>query len=334
MIPVKPAILFRSDGSRESRFEREVAAEHFPVFSLRTEVPPGSLVIPRYSALPMRGELVGDVRNLGSRLSNEPRGHSWIADFDWYHDLELFTPRSWDAHDFPLSDCQGPFVLKGRTNSRKNAWSQRMFAPDRKAAISMAGELYQDPEIAQQGIVYREFVPLATFERDINGMPITNEWRFFFWRTTLLSYGYYWSTASDDAKKQARMTDDGLRLARRAARIAAEHVTFFVVDIAERESGGWIVVEVNSGEQAGLSEIDPRVFYAALRDAVDREPILDLCEQCGVPEGDQHWARAGGDCECEFCGKVFNRHPMDETHVGVNGELWLHRLCDGSLVKT
>lgn len=345
--PVRPVILFRaSAGGGEE--ERAIAAKYFRVVSLRTEVKPGELVIPRYSALPIRHELVGDIKNLGATLANSQRGHSWIADMDWRHDLKLFTPRTWDENEFPSCDHQGPFVVKGKTNSRKNSWLTRMFAKDRQAAVRVVGELLQDPEIVEQGIVYREFVPLRTFETDFTGLPVSNEWRFVFWRTTLLAHGFYWSTGSDEAKARAKLafSNQATRLARQAARIAAEHVTFFVIDVAEKAvSGGpldphprgnlgWTVIEVNSGEQAGLSEIDPDTFYAALREAVDREPILDLCDQCGIPEGDAHWARAGGDCLCDFCGEEFKRHPMDETHEGINGALWLHRLCDGSLVKT
>lgn len=330
----KSVILFRSHGTDEATFERAAALKHFDVITQRTHVEPGSLVIPRYSALPYRNELEEDIHYLGATLANDARGHSWIADFDWYHDLKLFTPKTWDEREFPLCDHPGPFVVKGRTNSRKNAWSRRMFAKDKAAAISVGNELFQDPEIASQGIVYREFVPLVRFEFDVNGMPITNEWRFFFWRTRRLAHGYYWSNASDEAKSKAKIDYDGISLAQKAARIAAEHANFFVIDVAEKRDGGWTVIEVNSGEQAGLSEIDPDEFYRALREAVDFEAVIDLCEQCGVPEGDQHWMRASGECLCVHCGKTYSRHPMDEVHVGMNGALWLHRLCDGSLVKT
>lgn len=334
MIARKPVILFRVDGSRERAEERAVAAKHFTLTPLRTVVPRGSLVIPRYSALPMRSELASDIENLGSTLANDRLGHSWIANFDWYDDLKLFTPRSWTEREFPTCGHPGPFVLKGRTNSRKLAWSKRMFAKDRAAAVAIAGELAQDPEILEQGIIYREFVPLVTFETDFTGMPVTNEHRFFFWRTTLVAHGYYWSTATDEAKAKAKIDDNGLRLAKTAARIAAEHATFFVIDVAEKASGGWMVVEVNSGEMAGLSEIDVETFYASLREAVDRDAVIDLCSQCGIPEGEQHWARAGGDCVCEHCGKVYFDHEMDERHVGLDGAPWLHRICDGRLVKT
>ncbi len=184
------------------------------------------------------------------------------------------------------------------------------------------------------GAVYREFVPLKTFETDFAGLPITNEWRLFYWRTTLLAKGYYWSSASDEAKTKASIDADGLRIAKIAARVAAEHATFFVIDVAETVLKGWTVIEVNSGEQAGLSEIDPETFYAALREAVERERILDICDACGVPEGEDHWFRAGGDVICDVCDKAYSRHPMDERHIGYGGLPMFHLICNGSLVKT
>jgi hypothetical protein len=328
-----PVVYFRSDGGRDNEEEFAACSRFFPTFRHRTDVPPGSLVIARYSSLPYRHDLDYDLRKLGSRLANDERGHSWITEFDWYQDLKWATPQSWFERDFPYSDHPGPFVVKGRTNSRKRAWSTSMFAADRKAAVAVALELAKDDMISQQGLVYREYVPLVTFETDFTGLPITNEWRFFYWRTTELGHGYYWSSATDEAKAKARIDDDGRRLARRVARVAAEHLTWFVVDVAEKASGGWMLVEIN-GEMSGPAEIPYESLYAAWREAVDRERIIDLCDVCGVPEGEAHWYRAGGDVPCEICGKLYYDHEMDDRHVGNDGTRIFHLICDGSLVKT
>lgn len=328
-------VLFRPDGSREREEEIAAAREHFPVLRYRSEVLCGALVISRYYSLPYRNELVADLENASTILANTARGHSWIVDMDWAEDLKHLTPRTWDERAFPTCGHPGPFVVKGRVNSKaKLDWRRFAYAQDRRSALLVASELAHDSEIGRQGIVYREYVPLRTFDKDFTGLPITNEWRFFFWRTREVARGYYWSSASDDVKARAMIGEEGVRVARRAARIAAEHATFFVVDVAEREAGGWVVVEVNSGEQSGLSEIDPKKFYASLREAVDLETVIDLCPQCGIPEGDDHWARAGGDVPCEICGKLYYDHPMDEVHLGSDGAPWLHRVCDGRLVKT
>lgn len=62
--------------------------------------------------------------------------------------------------------------------------------------------------------------------------------------------------------------------------------------------------------------------------------LWDPCDQCGLPDGDAHWARAAGNAVCDQCGKDFNRHPMDTVHLGYDGHPWLNKLCDGRLVKT
>ncbi len=43
--------------------------------------------------------------------------------------------------------------------------------------------------------------------------------------------------------------------------------------------------------------------------------------------GDGRWLRAGGACVCETCGFEYRDHDT------VRGFRWLHRLCDGRLVK-
>lgn len=261
---MKPAILFRSDRSREAEEERAIAEKYFFVCGLRTDVPHDSLVVARYSCLPYYRELELDLAHKGSRLINSWPQHRWIADFDYYEELKEFTPRSWTDRNFYLCDHPGPFVLKGATNSRKRQWRSHMYAETKQDAIRVASELANDSLIGPQGIIYREYVKLKTYEIDpICGLPITNEWRFFFIGDKLVSYGYYWSTATDPSL--GIIFQEGIDFAKSLAKIVAQHTTFFVLDIAEKEDGGWILIEVNDGQMSGLSETDPNFFYNSLR---------------------------------------------------------------------
>ena len=49
------------------------------------------------------------------------------------------------------------------------------------------------------------------------------------------------------------------------------------------------------------------------------------------PEESLVFYRAAGECICETCGKTYSRHPMDGPLF--DGHQWLHRLCNGDLVK-
>ena len=69
------------------------------------------------------------------------------------------------------------------------------------------------------------------------------------------------------------MSPEAIELAQRIAKIVAEHVTFFVLDLAETEEGEWSVSEVNDGQQSGLSENDPNTLYFNLRTALSKESL-------------------------------------------------------------
>jgi hypothetical protein len=45
--------------------------------------------------------------------------------------------------------------------------------------------------------------------------------------------------------------------------------------------------------------------------------------------------RASGDVVCEHCGRLYFDHPfaLERWNLSFTGDPFLHRLCDGSLVK-
>lgn len=267
MMNPDPVLLFRKL-SRESQAELDIAKRFFTAYQLRCAIPPKSLVIPRYATLPFPLELERDLELHGSKLINSYTQHQWIADFEYYRDerIQELTPQTWFPHEVVACKHTGPFVVKGATNSKKWDWDSMMFAETKEQAIEIGSKLRKDSMIGEQEIVIREFVPLKTYEKGINGLPFTNEWRFFFLRHKLLCKGYYWSCA--DQPSRARLEPEGENLAQRVADIAQEFVNFFVVDIAQTEKGNWILIEINDGTMSGLSEIDPTTLYRNLREAL------------------------------------------------------------------
>lgn len=248
--------------------EWDIAAAYFRTVSLRTYCN-NATVIGRYACLPYYRELEKDLDNLGCTLINNNEQHEWVANFDWYDALKDYTPRTWDDNSFSHSNYGGPFVVKGRTNSRKERWNDAMFASDRMRASVVASKLMSDPEIGPQGVVYREYVPLKTYEYLCYGLPVTNEWRFFFYKTEILSVGYYWSNASDDVISGKMVSGECVKLAKHLATIASKYVNFFTLDLAETKDGNWILIEVNDGQQSGLSENDPYELYGSLRKVLE-----------------------------------------------------------------
>lgn len=100
--------------------------------------------------------------------------------------ISEFTFETWTDADFHRAP-EGAYVIKGRTNSRKSHWNTHMFAATKREAIEVAGRLTADQMIMQQGLVYRKYEPLVTYEIGIHGQRFTNEWRFFFSGTSASS---------------------------------------------------------------------------------------------------------------------------------------------------
>jgi hypothetical protein len=261
----EPIVLFRRGLAKEN--EVDICQRHFQTAYLRTQCQ-YSLVIGRYSCLPHYLELVQDLSSINSVLINSFRQHQWIANFYWYDVLSDFTPRSWGDFNFHSCDYNGPFVVKGTTNSKKLEWDTKMYAEDKRKALEIASELSKDTYIGEQKIVYREYVPLETYEIGLNDLPFTNEWRMFFYKGTLLSYGYYWSIAE---KTDYPCPSKAIEFALKVADIAKDYVNFFVLDVAKTKDGRWILIEVNDGQQSGLSENNPDTLYHNLAMAIRNE---------------------------------------------------------------
>jgi hypothetical protein len=260
---MSPIILFRKEYSTEEEFE--IAKKYFDVVELRSDVPSNSLVIGRYSTLPFYNELERDLKNNGSKLINSHQQHSWIADFEWYHLLKDFTFETWfNATEIP----DVPMVVKGRTNSRKHEWNKKMFANNKREAIDIMIELQADSLIGSQGVVFRRYEPLKTYEIGINGLPFTDEYRVFYFKGEVISTGYYWTQAKDVNRQ---LPTDGLYFAQMLGHTIAKHgyANFFVCDIARKANGGWVLVEINDGQQSGLSENNADTLYHNLNVALN-----------------------------------------------------------------
>ncbi len=261
---MESVLLFRVDDENEA--ELETARLHWHVERDRTRCR-DQLVIGRYSVLPFYEALEEELSGRGCRLINTLAEHKWIANFEYYEALRDVTPQSWTEEDFDSAD-DGPFVLKGRCNSFKHAWSELMFARDKAEALTKATMLRQQQVIAQQGLLFRRYVPLETFGHTSSGLPISNEWRFFFLDRRLIAYGYYWARQARGIPS-AGIDQAGIEFAQSCAARVASRATFFVADIARAANGSWLLIELNDAQTSGLSAIDAGLFYRELRAACE-----------------------------------------------------------------
>jgi hypothetical protein len=260
---MKPVILMRPSLAEENEFS--IASKHLPTFRKRSDIPPGSLVVGRYSVVPFYLELEEDLAASGSKLINSYREHRWIADLrEWYEDFKGITPKTWfDLVSLPENG--GPFVLKGETNSRKFHWNTHMFAKNKREAMEVYSRLSQDSLIGQQNIYIREYVPLRKLAEGLNGLQVSEEYRFFFLDRKIVSGAFYWSSHVDDLTEVPKAANVPLEFLEEVKNRLGCNARFCVVDIARKADGDWTVIEVNDGQQSGLSENNPEELYLNLK---------------------------------------------------------------------
>jgi hypothetical protein len=241
--------------------------------SSRMHIQPGDLVVGRYSVLPFYREQEEDIEIAGARLINTIGQHGYIADMqNWIEDLKDLTPETWFRLEDVPKDGPGSFVLKGATNSKKQAWSTSMFARDYAAASTVYSRLCDDGFIGTQPIYIRRYVPLVRLGEAIGGLPLTKEFRFFVCNGEVLAGGFYWAAFQEDIVEQGGVIPDITEVPsaflEEAVRRVKDHAPFVVIDVAQTETGEWIVIELNDGQMSGLSAVDPKVLYRRLHEVL------------------------------------------------------------------
>jgi hypothetical protein len=269
-------LLFRPDQDNQDEYHAAQEVWGDAITTSRSLCREGDLVIGRYSVLPWYRELEKDLNHQGAKLINSSEQYEWIAEMSWYDELAQLTPATYfNAGYVSVPNAPHGWVVKGRTNSRKFKWATHMRAPDRDTLRKVLTRCYDDPLLGDQGLVIREYVPLRTYEVGLHGLPVTNEWRFFFWKGHFIDASYYWSQG-ERADEFTTIPEDAMTLAMEAAQRIKAYSNFYVVDVGEmvespgsEKSAGWTVIEVNSGQMAGLSSADLYGFYQKLKKVVD-----------------------------------------------------------------
>lgn len=264
---MQPVILFRNTSDTEEEFKIAKDIWQDKVYESRTSIPEGSLVIGRFSVLPFYHELEKDLVVRSSKLINTYNQHLYVADMkNWYIDLEKHTPQTWfTLADYSRSDWEGPVVLKGATNSRRELWKTHMYASNKDEARQVYLKLSDDSLIRTQDIYIRKYEELVKLSEHVSGMPIGKEYRFFIYKKTVVGAGYYWSNFIDEVGNIPSVDavyDTGL--IKWAVNKIGHKNNFYSIDVAQKKDGNWTIIELNDGCMSGVNSIDPKDLYSRI----------------------------------------------------------------------
>lgn len=262
---MKPVIYYRLEGSLADESERQAMERNFLCITSRLGANRGDLIIARYSALPFYHDLENDLLRVGALMVNSYKQHRYAADLEnWVGDLQDVTPETWrELPDVPNDAF--PIIVKGETNSKKFLWDTHCFAKDRRSAAEVTCRLMDDGVIADQHIYYRKYIPLKTYMVGLRGLPVTKEFRVFVCNAKVVSAGYYWSNHYEDLSEKPSTEEIPKQFLDDVISRVGMKIPFYAVDVAQKQDGGWIVIELNDGQQSGLSMNDPEVLYKNLK---------------------------------------------------------------------
>lgn len=269
-------VLFRSALAETYELEaaKRIASTSYSLSELvRTKPHPQDVVVPRYYMLPFYKDTQSDIEKLtGCKIINSFSEHRYVADLkNWYSDLKDLTPKTYfDISQIP----EGSYVLKGETNSKKQQWKKQMFASSKTEAFEVCSRLMNDGYVGTQNIYAREYVPLSSFGEAVNGMPISEEYRFFYYRDKQLTGGFYWSEHVEYVFENQHRPNPKLvpeAFLEKIANIVSPNIPFWVVDVAKTQTGDWIVIELNDGCMSGLSCCPPYFLYKNLKHCIQNK---------------------------------------------------------------
>lgn len=216
-------------------------------------LPSGSVVLPRYRAVPFGEELEREVLRRGSRLINTYAQHCAIDDiFMWSEllgDMTAPTYRVEDMEGVP----EGKFVVKGQVSSLKNHGPAYVFADNKEQALAIVKVLQANPLTANQIPVIRPVQDYLRLGTSAQGLPVLNEHRVFVYRGLVLTTEFYWH-GNGTLDIPVPELDEGFIMSVSDALNLVEHIAdFMVLDVAQYTDGHWGVVEINDACHSGFS---------------------------------------------------------------------------------
>lgn len=159
---------------------------------------------------------------------------------------------------------KNPVIIKDYVKSEKHDWDTACFVKDAsdksKLRETILNFMALRGTFLNEGMVVREF--LALNELTIHSksqMPLTEEYRLFFYRHQLVGLYDYWEEGVYAFSKPD--TKDFEQL---AAHIGSH---FFSMDIARKQNGDFVIIELGDGQVSGLPDaLDKNLFYRKLKE--------------------------------------------------------------------
>jgi glutathione synthase/RimK-type ligase-like ATP-grasp enzyme len=156
-----------------------------------------------------------------------------------------------------------PVIVKDYVKSEKHYWDTACFVPNSNDVNKLTEIINNLIELREnylnEGIVIREYIELFNLTKHSkSGMPLSEEYRLFFYKNELLCIYNYWEECDYNINQPKTKIFE---------KIAKEiESNFFTMDIAKDKNGNYIIIELGDGQVAGIPEReDKNIFYKRIK---------------------------------------------------------------------
>lgn len=191
----------------------------------------------------------------------------------WYPVLREKTPYTRIYDELPpveelLNHFAFPVFVKGSRQTNRHRKS-KCIIENLEAYEALRCEWKKDPVLSWQKVAVREYVQLQTIDAISfpDQVPISYEFRFFYFRGKCMGYGPYWYMG-----QRYSMQREDERQALELADWAADKLAsvFVAIDVAKTAAGEWIVIEVNDAQESGFVGANSLVLWQNIVEAASR----------------------------------------------------------------
>lgn len=295
------AVLIRTTNISEYDFNFRNFFDFYTIYS-RTDLP----VLLRIGAIEDYRDVEIIIKDLGMELLVSEEEHLRCSTIEkWYPLIKRKTPFTIVYEKLPsleelLRDFTFPVFIKGNRQTSHHSKSKCIIeSPEQYELLRRTWE--NDLILSWQKPVIREYIPLQVIDSDSfpNMVPISMEFRFFYFEGEFMAYGPYWTLGSHYS-----MPEDELEEVLLLTKWAANQVDapFVAIDVAMTAEGDWIIIEVNDGQESGFAGVNPIVLWKNIvvaSRAYQKKTLFSIIKKC-IDRWDPYCLLESGCPEDEF----------------------------------
>ena len=244
----------------------------------------------------------------------------------WYSDFADVTPFSvWENEGLIenilpyFEKLEGPYIVKDYVKSRKHEWYDACFIEDISNVVNtskiITNFLNRQGETLTGGIVLRKFENLErNGYHEKSGMPLSEEYRVFIYAGQIMMIDDYWHKDGN-----VKLSDtEKLWLESMASKVKSN---FISMDVARKDSGELIIMELGDGQVSGLQQIEPQHFYCGFSQNISI-PIEELIhEDTVILAGDPMANESANDVRSSIQNALSVQELVD-YYIMVHNKFW------------